>query len=155
MGTSDVTISFYYSNKYTKTFETNGEREIEAMTSTPDEGPSIGLADFKDRTDKEGYELVGWYSDEDLTKEYTSWNRAEDVIVYAKWTPVKYTITYNLDDGEAENPTEYTAESEDIKLNNPEKEGHIFVDWQDDEGHAMDLEVTIAKGSTGNKVFNA
>ncbi len=155
MGTSDVTVTFYYSNEYTLTLETNGGREIEAMTSTPDEGPAIALANFNDRTEKEGYELAGWYSDEDLTKELTSWNRDEDVTAYAKWTPIKYTIKYNLDGGEAENPTEYTIESEDIKLNNPEKEGFRFVDWKDDEDHALGMEVTIPKGSTGNKGFNA
>ncbi|MBP5683635.1 MAG: InlB B-repeat-containing protein, partial [Bacilli bacterium] len=95
------------------------------------------------------------YSDEELTKEYTVWNRDEDVTVYAKWTPTKYTITYNLDGGEAENPVEYTIESDDIKLNNPEKEGHRFVDWKDGEDHSLGMEVTIPKGSTGNKVFNA
>ena len=70
--------------------------------------------------------------------------------------PIKYTITYNLDGGEAtSNPTEYTIESEEITLNNPSKAGYIFKGWTGSNGETPQTRVKIEKGSTGNKEYTA
>ena len=60
-------------------------------------------------------------------------NVREDQVVEAKFKLIEYNITYDLDGGVADNPTKYNIESNDITLNNPEKEGksisqiHIFL----------------------------
>ena len=74
---------------------------------------------------------------------------AEDITLYAKWTTVEYSITYDLNGGtnNASNPASYTIETSTIILQNPTKAGHSFVKWT--EGS------TIVLGSTGNKTFTA
>ena len=48
----------------------------------------------------------------------------------ANWTPITYTIEYNLNGGIAsENPVTYNIETDDITLNNPSKEGYTFIGW--------------------------
>ncbi len=56
-----------------------------------------------------------------------------DVTVSVAWTPVKYTVKYELDGGEnnENNPTEVTIESE-VTLNAPTKEFATFVGWYTD-----------------------
>lgn len=49
----------------------------------------------------DAYNSGGWYQDADCT---TLWNFGSDTVsgdltLYAKWTPITYHITYNLDDG--------------------------------------------------------
>ena len=60
-----------------------------------------------------------------------------------------YTITYNLDGGTANNPTEYTDKTLPITLNNPTKEGYMFLGWTGSNGDLPEKEVTIEKGITG------
>ncbi|MFR7590837.1 MAG: InlB B-repeat-containing protein [Longibaculum sp.] len=108
---------------------------------------------------KVGYEFVEWYKDSQLTKK---WDFDKDVVtsnmtLYAKWKPVEYKISYDLDGGtnHSDNPSSYTIESESITLKNPSKEGYTFKGWKcDDNGDSVE-EVTIAKGSTGDKAFTA
>ncbi len=76
---------------------------------------------------------------------------------YAK-TAKEYDITYDLDGGEQSdpaNPSTYTVETDDFTLLAPSKEGHSFEGWTGtDLGEAVP-EVTIAKGSLGNRSYTA
>ena len=73
-----------------------------------------------------------------------------------KGTPIDYTITYDLDGGTASNPLTYTVKSDDITLSNPIKAGYTFTGWSGTglEGEA-NMNVTIAKGSTGDRSYTA
>ena len=83
-------------------------------------------------------------------------NISETTTLYACWTEEVYTITYNLDGGTViENPNNYTIESETITLNNPTKEGYIFIGWTGSNGAVPEKTVTIPKGTTGNKQYTA
>ncbi len=73
----------------------------------------------------------------------------------ANFTPITYTITYNLDGGTADNPSSYTIETETFTLNNPVKDDYSFTGWTGSDVDAIMTTVTIAKGSTGNKTFTA
>ena len=79
--------------------------------------------------------------------------------LWAKWTPITYTISYNLDGGKetSYNPTSYTVESDPIKLNEPTKTGYEFVGWlgTDLSNTSYTKDVTIPKGSTGNREYKA
>ena len=80
-----------------------------------------------------------------------------DVTVSAvQGTPIDYTITYNLDGGTASNPLTYTVKSDDITLSNPIKAGYTFTGWSGTglEGE-VNMNVTIAKGSTGDRSYTA
>ncbi len=66
-----------------------------------------------------------------------------------------YKIKYNLEGGiENENPREYTKNSDDIVLKRPTREGYIFNGWTG-EGEENALDVTIKKGSKGDKEYTA
>ena len=66
-----------------------------------------------------------------------------------------YTITYDLDEGTASNPTTYTWETAAITLNNPTRLGYWFDGWTGSNGSTPQTSVTIANHSHGNKSYTA
>lgn len=111
---------------------------------------------------KTGYEFAGWYVNENCTgtevKEISATDTG-DKEYWASWTPVTYTITYNLAGGTLPagktNPADYTIETEDITLQNPECAGYTFAGWSGTGLAADSTTVTISKGSTGNREYAA
>ena len=112
-------------------------------------------------TVKDGYNFDGWYSGNDkLSSEasYTFTMPDGSVSYTAKATPITYTITYAGLDGadNADNPTSYTVESNDIILKEPTKTGYTFIGWS---GTGLtgesNKDVTIPKCSTGNRTYTA
>lgn len=75
----------------------------------------------------------------------------------ATWTPITYTITYDLAGGSVSgtNPASYTIESTDITLNNPTKTGYIFAGWTGTGLAEATTNVTIATGSIGDRTYTA
>ena len=80
---------------------------------------------------------------------------------YVHYEVITYNLTYLDVDGTpltgVENPSTYTIETEDFKLNNPDRtvEGYIFEGWSENGGIVKGTEVSVTKGSTGDKVFQA
>ncbi len=106
-----------------------------------------------------GYTFGGWFTASDFSgtavTEITKGSTGEKK-VYAKWLQ-NYSITYNLNSGtnNASNPAMYHVETNTITLASPTRTGYTFGGWfiaSDFSGTAV---TTIAKGSTGNKVFYA
>ena len=60
---------------------------------------------------------------------------SDNIILYAKWKPIEYSIIYNLNGGlnSEDNPSSYTVESTPVLLKNPSKEGYLFSGWYTDE----------------------
>ena len=109
---------------------------------------------------KDGYEWNSWENNgQEASKEqnYTFGMPAENVQLTAKAEAIEYTINYELNGGEVkiENPESYTTETESFMLNNPEKLGYTFIGWTGSNGETAEREVTIEKGSTGNKEYTA
>ena len=120
-----------------------------------------------------GYNLVGWFNDStdgekvvdsegkivpDTVVGYVldgKWDLLENKTLYARWELINYTITYDLAGGEAENPITYTILTETFSLNEPTKQGLLFVGWTGSNGEEVEMEVQILKGSTGDKNFVA
>ena len=102
---------------------------------------------------KEGYTFVGWY-DEKGNKVSEDTVITSEITLKAKYNPISYSITYYLDGGSATNVDSYTIEDE-ITLNNPTKSGYTFAGWTEGEDDTLRTQVTINKGTTGDKVFNA
>ena len=107
-----------------------------------------------------GYDFGGWYSSESLSGtaiESIGGGATGAVTLYAKWTPVSYSITYNLNDGTnaAANPATYTIETDTITLATPQKEGFTFAGWYTSSSFSGTKQTEIAKGSTGNKTYYA
>ncbi len=81
---------------------------------------------------------------------------AANSTLYAKWTPINYSISYNLDGGSVSgNPTSYNADTATFTLNNPTKAGNEFLGWTGSNGTTPQTTVTIEKGSTGDKSYTA
>ncbi|MBR2712853.1 MAG: InlB B-repeat-containing protein [Bacilli bacterium] len=98
---------------------------------------------FNKWTDAEGNEVT---KDTIITKE---------IEVIANYTPITYNITYNLNDGQATNPSTYTIESQSIILSNPSKTGYTFTGWTGTEIDVQTTSVTIEHGSTGDRTYTA
>ena len=79
----------------------------------------------------------------------------ENPITYEPGVTPIYTITYNLDGGTNNNRSYYLSQSPDITLAEPVRFHYDFVGWTWEGQEIPVKNVTIAHGSTGNKVFTA
>lgn len=68
-----------------------------------------------------------------------------------------YSITYNLDEGTTAyaNKTSYTIEDSEFTLINPTRFGYYFEGWTGTGLTAPTFNVTVPKGSTGNRSYTA
>ena len=80
-----------------------------------------------------------------------------DVTVMARYTPIVYNITYDLNGGTANPaiPTTFTVESGNITLTTPERFGSIFTGWTGTGLEEAAMSVSIPKGSTGSREYTA
>lgn len=111
---------------------------------------------------RDGYTFAGWTGTDltEATMEVTIAKGSTGARSYAAtWTPITYTLTYDLASGALPegktNPATYTIESEDITLVNPERVGYTFAGWTGTGLEAATVEVKIAKGSTGDRSYTA
>ncbi len=111
--------------------------------------------------EKLGYEFKGWTTIKGSKNvQYESgaiYEENKSIILYAVWSPIEYTITYNLNGGtiDSESITKYTIETESFTLNIPEKTGYTFKGWTGSNGDNLQITVEIQKGSSGNKEYTA
>ena len=143
---------------YTVTYNANGHGKTRVDYVRVKNGKTIEHP--QDPVAHDGYVFADWFtnascgegSEFDFGTPIT-----ESIVLYAKWNPQTYTITYDIGDGvNAEgNPSEYNIEEETIYLKAPTPaEGKSFEGWYNDR--AFSKKVTkIAKGSFGNKTFYA
>jgi len=75
-----------------------------------------------------------------------------DTTVYAKWNPMDYEITFDVNGGNAVSKMTYTVESSNLKLPTPTRAGYVFKGWQDVEGKTYE---TITTGTAGNLALTA
>ena len=111
-----------------------------------------------------GYTFNGYYDATSGGTQYykadgssaRTWNKTAATTLYAQWTPVNYTITYNTNGGSGTmTPTSYTIETATFNLPTPIKTGYTFDGWYT-KSDFSDAKVTqIVKGTTGNKTFYA
>ena len=102
---------------------------------------------------KPGYTFNEWYLEDGTEYDFNT-PVTEDISLNPKFEIIIYDITYNLNGGEASNQTTYTVEDE-IKLNNPYKNGYIFNGWTGTGLVDKTENVIIDKGSTGSREYTA
>jgi len=105
-----------------------------------------------------GYTFVGWFDASVDGNEIESIDLGSmgQVVLYARWTPITYTVTYNnLNGASNTNPSTYTIESDQITLVNPGlRTGYTFDGWFLNSGLTTPA-TGITAGSTGNRTFYA
>lgn len=76
--------------------------------------------------------------------------------LYAKWKPIKYSVTYKLNGGKNSkaNKTSYYITTNTLKLAAHVKKGYKFAGWYTSSKYKVKV-TSIKKGSTGNKVLYA
>lgn len=131
---------------YTATFNANGG----TITGNTKVNFTINDLPVKIPTaTRNNYTLDGWYNG---TTKYSgaTWNNAGDVTLTAKWIPVSFKITYNLNGGSnvSGNPASYTVESGKLVLKDPTKTGYKFLGWYKDSGYSQKV-TEIAAGASG------
>ena len=109
---------------------------------------------------REGYTFAGWTGtglDAASTTVTIPAGSTGDRTYTATWTPITYTIDYDLAGGSVAGglPASYTIESAAITLVNPTRTGYTFKGWKLDGAGEAQMTVTIAAGSTGNKAYTA
>ena len=110
--------------------------------------------------EKKGYTFKGWYNNAACSGSPVTCiekGSTDNKAFWAKWEIAIYSISYNLDGGKnhADNPANYTVETETIWLKDAEKKGYTFEEWCEPFPGGYILWNQIKKGSTGNKTFQA
>lgn len=85
--------------------------------------------------ERTGYSFGGWFTDSNYSdnSKITGWSAGEktsDLLLFAKWTPINYTITYEgLEGAENPNPATYTIEDK-WALRSLSRTGYSFKGWK-------------------------
>jgi len=109
---------------------------------------------------RKGYIFDGWYRNKKFTglRSYAiSSDITGNITLYAKWTPIYYSVTFkNLNGAShpyANDATTYTV-AKAVSLKKPTKTGYTFSGWYTDVN--LKKKITgIKKGSTGDKTLYA
>ena len=133
----------------TVTLVTNGGSQLSPIRSE--------VIDTSPVSTREGYMLEGWYTDITLSNKATFPFAVEgDMVLYAKWTAIEYTIDYMLVGGQFDGtvPYGYTIENS-VRLPSPTKVGHTFDGWYASPDHTGQKITSISVGQTGNRTYYA
>ena len=101
---------------------------------------------------------VYWYTNSGHTQLATTipFDTDGNVTLYGVWSG-DFNITYDLAGGTVAtpNPTTYTAQTSTFTLVNPTRDGYVFTGWTGSNGNTPQTNVTITKGSTGDRHYTA
>lgn len=152
-------------NAYSVVFNANGGSGTMSKQSFTYDAAQKLTANAFTRT---GYTFGGWtinangsgtvYTDKQSVSNLSA-TKNGTVTLYAKWTAISYTITYDLNGGALPsgktNPASYTAATTAFTLQNPSKSGATFAGWTGSNGSTPQTSISIPKGSTGNRTYKA
>lgn len=148
--TGDLTFTANWNaNIYSVSLDSNGGNSFSDLSVTYDSNYSLPTPT------KTGYSFSGWYNGNNLVSSNGTWKFTTNLNLVAKWSLDSYSITYYLNGGEVDNPTSYNVLTETFKLKAPTKVDYRFIGWSTSPNGNCEMDVSINKGSTGNKVFYA
>ena len=122
-------------NNYTINFDKNGtgvEGSTASVAATYDASVALTANGFS----RFGYTFSGWAESADGAVVYGDGATVENltaehngvVTLYAVWTADPYTMTFDVNGGDAIAPVGYTVESEDV-IPTPNRDGYDFTGW--------------------------
>lgn len=83
---------------------------------------------------KKGYKFVGWYEDENYSKEYNfSSSVYDNLTLYAKWEKEEFNVKFNSNGGTIINDEKVLYNDEVSKPLDPVRDNYIFGGWYKDE----------------------
>ena len=140
---------------YSITYKLNGGTIKNAPTSYTIETKTFSIPE----PTKNGYSFSGWSgTDISGTSKSVTVNQGSvgNRTYEAHWKALTYSITYDLQGGTISGqPTSYTIESNTFTIPHPTKKGYTFIGWTGSNGDKQQVDVTIPKGSTGDKKYIA
>jgi uncharacterized protein (TIGR02145 family)/uncharacterized repeat protein (TIGR02543 family) len=151
----DTLYAKWNAEKYSIAYVLNGGTN---STNNPDsytiESSTITLEGAK----RTGYQFNGWFSDSlslAPVREISSGSSGNKTL-FARWTPVNYTITYVLygGDNHLQNPATFTIETNTITLLDAKRTDWVFSGWYSDSNFINQV-TEIVTGSTGDKILYA
>lgn len=142
----------WQANANTLHFDGNGATSgsMDDMTIATDASATLTENAFE----RTGYTFEGWSTSAGGEVEYENgaqytMGTESDYTLYAVWKPIEYTITYELNGGEAtgENPTSFTIEDLPMVLNleNAYKKDYTFMGWYATEEFTGDVVTQITE----------
>ena len=156
--TINGTLTFYAVwtiKQYTVTYNEGGGSNVNDVTVNS--GSQIQLPS----TSRDGYTLDGWYSAPTggtfLGNPGSNYTVTGNVTLYARWTIITYTVTWNANGGSV-NPTSSTGTlGQSVTAPTPTRAGHTFQYWRNPS--AGDLLYTVYAGNSwtinGSIIFTA
>ena len=139
--------------EYTITLlDMNGVGTSEALVYTVEQAVTLPTPT------REGYAFLGWTVNSDMAPQLTvvlPQGSIGNKTYTANWELTGYTVTMNLNGGSGETTLLYTVEDEEFALPTPTRNGYEFVGWTGEGIIMPQLNVTIPRGSTGNKAYTA
>jgi uncharacterized repeat protein (TIGR02543 family) len=131
--TQNITVYAKWTiNAYTVTFNVDGGSAVTNASVNYNQTLTVPANPTKD-----GYNFVGWYTDEAKTQAFVSTTPiTENIILYAKWAVITYQATFNFPEG---SPLVVTFEDGDIITTPTPREitGYTFVGWYYDEAFTL------------------
>ena len=121
---------------YTITYDKNGGTwldDISPASQTKEYNRSITLSSIKPT--RVGYDFVNWNTNPDGTgSNYSAggiYAKNANAVMYAQWTPKRYTVTYNANGGANAPSTGTKIHDEPYTLSNdvPTRTNYIFIGW--------------------------
>ena len=113
---------------YTVTFNTNGGSLIPSQSVEHNQA-----AEEPASPAKSGNTFVGWYLDSDLTAAFDfSTPVTSDLTLYAKWSPIKYTVTFESNGGSKIDSQQIEYGKTVTQPQNPTRFGLNFAGWYTD-----------------------
>lgn len=110
-------------------FDSKGGTQVDNQTVL--EGSKVEIPTAPTR---EGYNFAGWYTNAITTTVYDFEKPVEsDLILYAKWDIVKYTITFDTNEGSNISPRSVNHGSRLLTPIIPKRTGYDFSGWYIDE----------------------
>ncbi len=144
MPASDLTVTGSASS-----YKKQVKYHIDGTTEDPDHSDYVSVgADITpwEAPAKTGYTFKGWFSDPEMTADYTFGKMPEtDVDVYGKYEINKNTISYFVDDAPYGDPVEVEYGDDVTAPEEPTKENYTFSGWKwyDEDGNEIEKPSTM------------
>lgn len=125
----EVTLYAVWNNNFTISFDANGGEPVDDLPYT------YGTAQSLPTPVREGYTFAGWYTDSTYRTKLASIAKTTsgNYNLIAKWTPIKYVVTYNSNStgvsGRVNNQTLTYDTSYKLNDNKFTKKGYTFAGW--------------------------